>query len=283
MRQLTRAALRPLDHVAVVAEGIAAGDVDRRLRPSRSDTELGRMAAAFDRMVDALQEALERSRTAEATTRRFVADASHELRTPIATLQATAETLLREQPGRPDRDALEARLAGDAARLGRLVADLLDLARLDGPGPPPPARSTCGSWPGRRSTRPGRRAAGSSSRWRPTGPRRCGATPGRWRGWCATCWTTLPVRPRPAGCASSWTAMPARPVCGSSTTGRACRRPSGSASSSGFVRLDGRGARPGAGLGLAIARAIARQHGGDLRCDAVEHGASFTLLLPAAG
>ena len=83
-------------------------------------------------MVDALQEALDRSRTSEAATRQFLADASHELRTPIARLQATAETLLREQPARPDRDALEARLAGDAARLGRLVADLLDLARLDG-------------------------------------------------------------------------------------------------------------------------------------------------------
>jgi two-component system, OmpR family, sensor kinase len=50
-----------------------------------------------------------------------------------------------------------------------------------------------------------------------------------------------------------------------------------------FVRLDGRSGRPGAGLGLAIARGIARQHGGDLRCDTVERGASFTLLLPAAG
>jgi signal transduction histidine kinase len=50
-----------------------------------------------------------------------------------------------------------------------------------------------------------------------------------------------------------------------------------------FVRLDPSGGRPGAGLGLAIARGIARQHGGDLRCDSVERGASFTLLLPAAG
>src|SRR4029079_14234747 len=117
---------------AMVAGGMAAGDVGRRWRPSRADTELGRMATAFDRMVDALQEALDRSRTSEAATRQFLADASPELRTPIARLQATAETLLREQPARPDRDALEARLAGDAARLGRLVADLLDLARLDG-------------------------------------------------------------------------------------------------------------------------------------------------------
>jgi signal transduction histidine kinase len=49
-----------------------------------------------------------------------------------------------------------------------------------------------------------------------------------------------------------------------------------------FVRLDSSSARPGSGLGLAIARAIARQHGGDLRCDSVAGGASFTLVLPAA-
>ena len=175
------AALRPLDHVAMVAEGIAAGDVDRRLRPSRADTELGRMAAAFDRMVDALQEALDRSRTSEAATRQFLADASHELRTPIARLQATAETLLREQPARPDRDALEARLAGDAARLGRLVADLLDLARLDGA----PARR-------RRRRRPAAGGAGRARRGRDgrrprrrwtwqsgTTRRRCAAMPAR--------------------------------------------------------------------------------------------------------
>jgi signal transduction histidine kinase len=45
-----------------------------------------------------------------------------------------------------------------------------------------------------------------------------------------------------------------------------------------FVRLDP--SLPGSGLGLAIARRIARQHGGDLTCDANEHGASFTLTLP---
>jgi signal transduction histidine kinase len=50
-----------------------------------------------------------------------------------------------------------------------------------------------------------------------------------------------------------------------------------------FVRLDPSGGRPGSGLGLAIARAIARRHGGDLRCDSVERGASFTRVLPAAG
>ena len=64
--------------------------------------------------------------------RRFLADASHELRTPIAALHATVETLLREQPPRPERDGLEAQLARESARLGALVDDLLSLARLEG-------------------------------------------------------------------------------------------------------------------------------------------------------
>jgi signal transduction histidine kinase len=63
--------------------------------------------------------------------RGFLADASHELRTPVAALQATAERLLRDQPGRPARDAIEAQLARDSGRLGHLVDDLLNLARLD--------------------------------------------------------------------------------------------------------------------------------------------------------
>ncbi|HTE59860.1 MAG TPA: HAMP domain-containing sensor histidine kinase, partial [Solirubrobacteraceae bacterium] len=126
-----RSALRPLAHVGAVAARIAGGAHDERLRPDRPQTELGRMAAAFDHMVDELEESIARARRSESAMRRFLADASHELRTPIAALQATAETLLREQPDRPERDELEARLAGDAARLGRLVADLLDLARLE--------------------------------------------------------------------------------------------------------------------------------------------------------
>jgi signal transduction histidine kinase len=63
--------------------------------------------------------------------RAFLADASHELRTPVAALQATAERLLRYQPARPDRDAIEAQLARDSRRLGHLIDDLLNLARLE--------------------------------------------------------------------------------------------------------------------------------------------------------
>jgi signal transduction histidine kinase len=83
------------------------------------------MAAAFDQVVDALDAAIGHAGRAETAMRDSLADASHELRTPIAALQATAETLPREQPSRRERDALEASLAQDAAHLGRLAGDLL--------------------------------------------------------------------------------------------------------------------------------------------------------------
>jgi signal transduction histidine kinase len=68
-------------------------------------------------MVDALETAVEEARASDAATRRFLADASHELRTPIAALQASGETLLREQPERPERDRLEAAVARDTERM----------------------------------------------------------------------------------------------------------------------------------------------------------------------
>ena len=71
------------------------------------------------------------ARASEAAMRTFLADASHELRTPAAALHATAERLLRDQPERPQRDAIEAQLARDSGRLGHLIDDLLNLARLD--------------------------------------------------------------------------------------------------------------------------------------------------------
>ncbi|MGH2998962.1 MAG: histidine kinase dimerization/phospho-acceptor domain-containing protein, partial [Gaiellaceae bacterium] len=129
--RITRTALRPLSTVIDTATRIAHGDYKLRLDPSRTDTELGSLAAAFDRMLDALEAAIEEARASDAATRRFLADASHELRTPIAALQASVETLLREQPERPERDRLEAAAARDSERLGRLVNDLLGLARLE--------------------------------------------------------------------------------------------------------------------------------------------------------
>jgi signal transduction histidine kinase len=89
------------------------------------------LLAALARVLVLLDRAVSEARASEAAMRTFLADASHELRTPVAALQATAERLLRDQPARPERDAIEAQLARDSGRLGHLVDDLLNLARLD--------------------------------------------------------------------------------------------------------------------------------------------------------
>jgi signal transduction histidine kinase len=89
------------------------------------------LLAALARVLLLLDRAVSEARASEAAMRTFLADASHELRTPVAAIQATAERLLREQPHRPARDAIEAQLARDSRRLGHLIDDLLNLARLD--------------------------------------------------------------------------------------------------------------------------------------------------------
>jgi signal transduction histidine kinase len=135
-----RLALSPLDAMTNLARSITRGGRGRRLSPTRPETELGRTAEAFDDMLDALEGAEHQARVAEAAsraseerTRRFVADAAHELRTPIAGVQAAAEAVLQQAPDADveDRDRLHLLLVRESRRAGQLVNDLLDLARID--------------------------------------------------------------------------------------------------------------------------------------------------------
>ncbi|MFD6159808.1 sensor histidine kinase [Nocardia sp. NPDC060256] len=128
-----RRALAPLDSMTGLAREIARGRRGRRLSPSRPDTELGRTATAFDEMLDTLEGAEARAQASEEQIRTFVADAAHELRTPIAGIRATAEAVL-QQPPDADPDAIlqmQLLLIREAKRAGRLVDDLVDLARID--------------------------------------------------------------------------------------------------------------------------------------------------------
>jgi signal transduction histidine kinase len=123
-------ALRPLDDMTTLARGIAGGDRGRRLGSGRPDTELGRNAQAFDAMLDELESAVATAERAQEQMRAFLSDASHELRTPLAGLQASAENLLRADPGRLDRERALAAMVRESTRASRLVADLLTAARL---------------------------------------------------------------------------------------------------------------------------------------------------------
>ncbi|MEU4740407.1 ATP-binding protein [Actinosynnema sp. NPDC023658] len=120
---VVRRALAPLDAMTTLARSIARGDRGYRLNPSRADNELGRTAAAFDDMLDSLEGSEER-------TKRFVADAAHELRTPIAGVQAVAEALMQTADAE-ERERLNLLLVRESRRAGRLVDDLLALARIE--------------------------------------------------------------------------------------------------------------------------------------------------------
>jgi len=134
---LTVHELIPVDgrDVPATLTGSRAG-IDRQVRSLEVTEAIGgviavALLAALARVLVLLDRAVSNARASEAAMRTFLADASHELRTPVAALQANAERLLREQPERPARDAMEAGLARDTGRLGHLVDDLLNLARLD--------------------------------------------------------------------------------------------------------------------------------------------------------
>jgi signal transduction histidine kinase len=131
---VVRRALAPLDTMTTLARSITSGHRGRRLNPLRTNNELGRTAAAFDDMLDSLEGAETSARASEERTKRFVADAAHELRTPIAGVQAVAEALMQtglDEAGAEERDRMNLLLVRESRRAGRLVDDLLALARID--------------------------------------------------------------------------------------------------------------------------------------------------------
>lgn len=130
LRRSTTVALGPLDHVVATAVRTSHGARGERLHPDRPETELGRLAVAFDQMLDELEAAVVDARASDARSQRFLADAAHQLRTPIAGIRASVESLLREDdPG--VRDRLMGNVVRETGRSARLVSDLLHVARLD--------------------------------------------------------------------------------------------------------------------------------------------------------
>ncbi|HET6257032.1 MAG TPA: HAMP domain-containing sensor histidine kinase [Pseudonocardia sp.] len=279
----TRVALAPLDAMTALARSITRGDRGRRLAPSRTDTELGRTASAFDAMLDELEGAEASARASEARTRQFVADAAHELRTPLAGVQAAAEAAIAPGLDAEERDRLHLLLLRESHRAGRLVDDLLALARID-----------AGIELRHEPVDLLELARAEAERVRLLAPNRTVEV----RGDSAV----VPGDPARLGQvlgnlldnARRYTPSGGRITVGVSVRGAATL----------LVTDTGPGVPPadrerifdrlvqldeartadggGAGLGLAIARGIARAHGGDLRCvDPPDGtGAAFALILP---
>jgi two-component system OmpR family sensor kinase len=142
-RWLVGISLRPLARMEGAAERIADGDLTHRVEPSGPQTEISRFGATLNRMLGEIEQAFvikedseRRLRASEKELRRFVADASHEMRTPLTSIRGYAQLLHRDRiDDASERSDAAGRIEGQATRLSALVDDLLLLARLDGDVP----------------------------------------------------------------------------------------------------------------------------------------------------
>lgn len=134
-----RWSLRPLSSVAATATRVSelplsSGEVAPAPRAPESDprSEVGRVAGAFNAMLGHVEDALTKRHASQERLRSFAADASHELRTPVASIRGHAElALLHPGPVPPKVVRALERIEAEAARMGEMVDDLLLLARLD--------------------------------------------------------------------------------------------------------------------------------------------------------
>mgnify|MGYP001218839212 CR=1 FL=1 len=140
-RQVVENSLRPLRRLASTASQVAAlplasGEGTLPVRVPQQDldprTEVGQVGVAFNQMLDHVEGALEARHRSETKVRQFVADASHELRNPLAAIRGYAELTRHEQAELPSNTAHAlTRIESESDRMSALVEDLLLLARLD--------------------------------------------------------------------------------------------------------------------------------------------------------
>jgi signal transduction histidine kinase len=119
-------ALRPVEQIRSRVHGIGVEQLAERVPVPTADDEIARLAVTMNEMLDRLQSGQE-------TQRRFVADASHELRSPIASLMAALDVIAADESGRAAPELHEV-MQAETERMRRLVEDLLLLAKADDTG-----------------------------------------------------------------------------------------------------------------------------------------------------
>ena len=119
---LTGRALRPVEAIRAETTAITGSTIHRRVPEPETDDEIGRLARTMNSMLDRLEDASLRQR-------RFVSDASHELRSPVASIRTQLEVALRRAD--PDWPGVASKVLAEDERLERAVSELLELARAE--------------------------------------------------------------------------------------------------------------------------------------------------------
>jgi heavy metal sensor kinase len=121
---LANKALKPVDEITQIAKRIGSGDLNQRIKIRKVNDEIGRLAATFNEMIAKLDESFQQ-------IKRFTADASHELKTPLTILKGEVEvTLKKERKLEEYRQTLSSNLE-EIDRMSRIVENLLTLSRAD--------------------------------------------------------------------------------------------------------------------------------------------------------
>jgi two-component system OmpR family sensor kinase len=126
-----RRGMRPIESMAAKADRITAGDLTDRVDGPRRGSEVARLGTALNGMLDRIQASVAEREADQELMRQFFADASHELRSPLASVRANAE--LYQQGAVTERrqvDEVMRRIALETQRMSQLVDDMLRLARL---------------------------------------------------------------------------------------------------------------------------------------------------------
>ncbi|MEV0610342.1 HAMP domain-containing sensor histidine kinase [Polymorphospora rubra] len=277
------ATLRPVEALRAGAEEITGGARPGQLPVPESHDEIHRLAVTLNGMLDRLESARGRQRA-------FVADAAHELRSPLANMRTQLEVAQRLGP-RNDWPAVADDLLADTERLSRLVNDLLLLARVDDAGPRPAkvGRVELGELiagaAGRHPSPPVRVEASDTALWTFGDPDALGRVVANL--------VDNAVRHARGEVVVSAYAEPPYQVVSVTDDGPGIPAADRDRVFDRFTRLDDARARDagGAGLGLAIVRELVRQHGGTVRLDdarpdpaepATNPGLRVEVRLPAA-
>ena len=275
-------ALRPLDELARTTDEIGAtGDLSRRLPEVPQDDEVGALTDSFNAMVASLERARdERDRTIEAQ-HRFVADASHELRSPLTSIRSNAGFLVEQPEASPhDRQEATEDIVDEARRMSDLVDRLLTLARSDA-GVPSNGHRTLDL--AHVAEVVDRRARNLDLALHLDAPRAALAD-GDDEALAEAVWILVDNADRHGATQAtlSVTTEQGQAVIRVDDDGPGIPAEEADLVFDRFYRADAARSGPGHGLGLPIARTIAESHGGSLSVHASPlGGARFELRLPA--